>query len=199
MIATDSKAPETIMEWVRGHRLRRRAQFVNERAFRQHMRWLFRGSGFVRYKGWKPAQLEATLEETLEEPACKADPIGRSQESSAATEGAAGDRNDKVDAFVESPGSQRRCIDCGDALPPDRQRAGRCQRCRKLRAKETAKERMRRRRARNVSECYGTSPSDGALTHEMGPQSDDLPAGRAQCLRRLGRNKDASWYARRST
>ena len=179
MIATDSKAPETIMEWVRGHRLRRRAQFVNERAFRQHMRWLFRGSGFVRYKGWKPAQLEATLEETLEEMACKADPVGRSGASSAATEAIAGDGKDKVDASVGTPGSQRRCVDCGDALPPDRQRAGRCERCRQRRLRETSRQRMRRHRAKVTVGEEGQKPPEQHSGPARTAQRDDTHPDRA--------------------
>lgn len=180
MNPTDSETPRTIVEWVRRHRLRRRAQSGSEKAFRQHMRWLFPASGFVRYKGWKLAELEAALEEASGEDVREPDPSAVTRAGNSGVDVSGSHQNDRasVSAPTQSSASQRRCVDCGEVLASDRRRAGRCQRCRKRRANETAKVRMRRHRQRNASQ-HGVEHNHGRRSDApQGSQTDDPGAGR---------------------
>ena len=172
MTTTASSAPRTILEWVRAHRRRRRKQLGSEEAFRRHLRILLRMSAFTRHRGWKSADLEDALEVVEAEPIDEPVPDGQ------ASGDAEGDRRDPPDRCARSPGSGRQCIDCASLLPAGRRRRGRCESCRQKRARETARHRMRRRRAKvAVGEAHQT-PVEQRSGPARGAQSDDTHAGR---------------------
>ena len=169
-----SAVPQTILEWVRRHRLRRRAQFGGEQAFRQYMRWLFRASRFVRYKGWKPAELAQALETVSKEPIHEPDAVDPSMvDGRHARPGTRGRRS-------RSPVSGRQCIDCGCLLPADRRRRGRCEPCRQRRARRTARQRMRQHRtkARIAEACQ--KPVEQRSGPRRGRQNQQRPPGRVK-------------------
>ena len=140
-------SPHAPLEWVRSYRRRRRRQLGSEEAFQRHVRILWRHSGYVRHKGWKVDELTAALGQVKDEPVPEARP-GQVEGGTAAS----AKRRSTQAMPQRAIGTGRRCIDCGEALPADRQRKGRCERCRECRARGTARRRMRRHRAEQTVE-----------------------------------------------
>ena len=166
--------PASPPEWVRRYRQRRRRQLGSEEAFRRHVRIVWKHSGFVKQKGWKPEQLAAALDQVEGESTAgsKRDPAGE----------VAADDHDEPQASESAPlapGPGRRCIGCGAHLPADRQRTGRCQPCRQRRQRETARDRKRHQRTK-PERCRVTRQKavEGRSCQQDAARSDDLCADR---------------------
>ena len=169
MTARATRTPRTVMEWVRQYRRRRRAKLGSEERFGLHARRLFRVSEFVRHKGWKLAELEEALGAVADEPVCGSDA------ANATRIGGRYDQPGTRGRDLRPPASGRRCIDCGSLLPPYRQRRGRCEPCRRRRARQTARLRMRRQRAKVDAGKVPQKPTESCSRPRSGPQKARSP------------------------
>lgn len=65
---------ETLQEWLDGYRQRRRAGYNTDSEFENHMRVLFRASGYVKFRRWQREDLDAALEAVRGKPVPEPEP-----------------------------------------------------------------------------------------------------------------------------
>ena len=159
------RPPRTILEWVRLIRHRRLEAMGSEEQFAEHMRHLH--DIVPVEEGWERAALEAALAKVKGERILSPIEITRATKAEEPTAKAASEaaaetappprqrlkrrRRPSVvpAAFLHAEGEApdgRQCTDCGDPLPSDRRRAGRCEQCRRRRRRKTWRDDKRRQR-----------------------------------------------------
>jgi len=167
------RPPRTILEWVRLIRYRRLEAMGSEEQFAEHMRHLH--DIVPVEEGWERAALEAALAKVkgeriltpieitwatkAEEPTAKAASKPAAETAPPPRQRLRRRRRPSVlpAAFLHAEAAApdgRQCTDCGDPLPSDRRRPGRCDQCRKKRRRASWRAEKRRQRNCPVGVSY---------------------------------------------
>ncbi len=166
-----SSTPETIEQWLDGYRQRRRPGYKTDDEFEQHMRVLFRVSGYVKLRGWKREDLDVMLEAVRGQPVPEPEPPRPREEQAdprhealelpqvpapgpeatawPTTPARAPRRSPKV-KYCTEPGCRRR-------LPDYRTRAGLCPHHQKIRRRATWRNQKRQQRMKEKLTVGGLS------------------------------------------